>query len=152
RSFDDAPAAVPPSALAERRYRIAQDARFRLGRASGHARLSAVTRRRSRMALPRDRDRHARLHLLIRGTAPMSNAYAPVVVTHEEKVRFAVHIGNHRIITAQPLSNGGEDAGPGPLDFLSASLGACVAFYVKQFCAAREIPHDKLRVEVRYHK
>ena len=82
----------------------------------------------------------------------MSNAHAPVVVTHEEKVRFAVHIGNHRIITDQPLSNGGEDAGPGPLDFLSASLGACVAFYVKQFCAAREIPHEGLRVEVRYHK
>jgi len=82
----------------------------------------------------------------------MSNAHGPVVVTHEEKVKFAVQIGNHRIISDQPRSNGGEDAGPGPLDFLAASLGACVAFYVTQFCAAREIPHEGLRVEVRYHK
>jgi uncharacterized OsmC-like protein len=82
----------------------------------------------------------------------MSNAHTPVVVTHEEKVKFAVQIGNHRITTDQPRSNGGDDAGPGPLDFLSASLGACVAFYVVQFCAARDIPHDGLRVEVRYHK
>lgn len=82
----------------------------------------------------------------------MSESHPPVVVTHDANRRFLIQIGDHRILSDQPRSNGGEDAGPAPLDFLSAALGACVAFYVEQFCAARSIAHDGLRVEVRYHK
>jgi putative redox protein len=82
----------------------------------------------------------------------MSQPHPPVVVTHQDNLRFTVQIGRHRLTTDQPISTGGEDAGPAPLDFLAASLGACVAFYVQQACAAREIPHEGLRVEVRYHK
>jgi len=82
----------------------------------------------------------------------MSQSYSPVVVTHQDNRKFTVQIGRHRLTTDQPVSSGGEDAGPAPLDFLAASLGACLAFYVHQFCAAREISHEGLRVEVRYHK
>jgi putative redox protein len=76
----------------------------------------------------------------------------PIVVTHDDKLKFTIEIGRHRITTDQPLAGGGDDAGPAPLDFLGASLGACVAFYVEQFCVSRAIAHDELRVEVRYHK
>src|SRR5262245_4584273 len=79
-------------------------------------------------------------------------SHNPIVVTHDDKLKFTIEIGRHRLTTDQPVSGGGEDAGPAPLDFLGASLGACVAFYVQQFCASREISHDGLRVEVRYHK
>src|SRR5262245_30646924 len=79
-------------------------------------------------------------------------SHSPVVVTHDDRLKFTIEIGRHRLTTDQPVAGGGEDAGPAPLDFLAASLGACVAFYVQQFCASREIPHDGLRVEVRYHK
>ena len=36
-----------------------------------------------------------------------------------------------------------------PLELLGASLGTCVALYVQQFCEARNLPHEGLRVEVR---
>ena len=79
-------------------------------------------------------------------------SHTPIVVTHDDKLRFTIEIGRHRITTDQPVTGGGEDAGPAPLDFLGASLGACVAFYVQQFCTSRGISQDGLRVEVRYHK
>ena len=82
----------------------------------------------------------------------MLKSHSPVIVTHQDNLKFTVQIGRHRLTTDQPKSNGGEDAGPAPLDFLAASLGACVAFYVQQFCVAREISHEGLRIEVRYHK
>ena len=82
----------------------------------------------------------------------MSQSHSPIVVTHDDKLQFTIEIGRHRITTDQPVTGGGEDAGPAPLDFLGASLGACVAFYVQQFCTSRGISQDGLHVEVRYHK
>ena len=74
-----------------------------------------------------------------------------VVVTHEDMHRFTAEIGPHRITVDQPRRAGGEDAGPGPLELLGASIGACVAFYVRQFCVARALPCDGMRVEVATH-
>jgi putative redox protein len=82
----------------------------------------------------------------------MSQSHFPVVVAHQDNLKFTVQIGRHQLTTDQPVSSGGDDAGPAPLDFLAASLGACVSFYVQQFCVSREISHEGLRVEVRYHK
>jgi uncharacterized OsmC-like protein len=73
---------------------------------------------------------------------------APIVVTHEQGVRFAPQIGSHRIVVDQPVRGGGEDSGPSPIELLGTALGTCVALYVQQFCHARELPYDGLRVEV----
>jgi putative redox protein len=77
--------------------------------------------------------------------------HAPIVVTHDSGVRFTATIREHRIIVDQPVRGGGEDAGPSPIELLGASLGTCIALYVQQFCAARNLPHDGLRVEVVQH-
>jgi uncharacterized OsmC-like protein len=76
---------------------------------------------------------------------------APIVVTHEEGVRFVAQIRSHRVVIDQPLRAGGADDGPSPLELLGAALGSCVALYVQQFCHARELPYDGLRVEVEQH-
>jgi uncharacterized OsmC-like protein len=73
---------------------------------------------------------------------------SPIVVTHEGGVKFAAQIRSHRIVVDQPPRGGGEDGGPSPIELLGASLGTCVALYVQQFCQARGIPHDGMRVEV----
>jgi putative redox protein len=78
------------------------------------------------------------------GQSPRS----PIVVTHEGGVKFAAQIRSHRIVVDQPVRGGGEDSGPAPLELLGASLGTCVALFVQQFCQARAIPHDGMRVEV----
>jgi putative redox protein len=72
----------------------------------------------------------------------------PMVITHEGGLRFAAQIRSHRVVVDQPRSAGGADEGPMPLELLGVSLGTCVALYVQQFCAARHIPTDGLRVEV----
>lgn len=81
----------------------------------------------------------------------MSSTHAPIVVTHAEGLQFTVDIGEHRLTVDQPVRSGGENAGPGPLDLLGASLGACVAFYVHQFCKARALPYEGIRIEVTPH-
>lgn len=75
----------------------------------------------------------------------------PMVVTHEGGVKFAIQIRQHRITVDQPVRGGGEDAAPMPLELLGASLGSCVALYVQQFCHARSLPYQGMRVEVQPH-
>ena len=79
---------------------------------------------------------------------PVQAQRAPIVVTHDGGVRFAAQVRSHRIVVDQPLRGGGEDSGPSPIELLGAALGTCVALYVQQFCHARELPYDGLRVEV----
>jgi putative redox protein len=70
-----------------------------------------------------------------------------MVVTHEGGVKFATQIRGHRLIVDQPLGVG-ADEGPTPIELLGASLGACVALYVQQFCETRGLPYEGMTVEV----
>lgn len=79
-------------------------------------------------------------------SAPTSRP--PMVITHEGGLQFAAQIRQHRLLVDQPVSAGGEDAAPMPLELLGASLGTCVALYVQQFCHARGLPYEGMRVEV----
>lgn len=72
---------------------------------------------------------------------------APMVITHEGGLKFAAQIRSHRLIVDQPAGVG-EDAGPMPLELIGASLGTCIALYVQQFCAARGLPCEGMRVEL----
>lgn len=74
------------------------------------------------------------------------------VVTHEGGVRFAAQVRSHRVFVDQPRHGGGDDTAPSPIELLSVSLGTCVAFYVQQFCAARGLPYEGMRVEVESHR
>jgi uncharacterized OsmC-like protein len=74
----------------------------------------------------------------------------PIVVTHEGGVRFAAQIRSHTIFTDQTLRGGGNDSAPTPVELLGASLGSCIAFYIQQFCFARELPFEGMRVEVEF--
>jgi len=82
-----------------------------------------------------------------------SSAFAPTIVTHLDGVRFDAQIRGHHLTLDQPLGvGGGGDHGPTPLELLGAAIGGCVALYVKQFCQARAIPYEGIRVEVRENK
>lgn len=76
------------------------------------------------------------------------NARPPIVIRHEGGMRFAAQVRTHQIVTDQPLRTGGTDSGPSPVELLGASLGSCIAFYVQQFCHARALPYEGMRVEV----
>ena len=71
-----------------------------------------------------------------------------VKVTWDGDVRFTADIRGHKVHVDQPRQGGGADSAPGPLELLPASLGTCVAFFVKQFLAARDVDPTGLEVEV----
>src|SRR5215471_8718258 len=77
-----------------------------------------------------------------------SHAPQPIVVTHDGGVRFAAQIRSHQVFVDQTRRGGGEDAAPAPIELLGAALGTCVAYYVQQFCHARGLPYEGMRVEV----
>ena len=72
----------------------------------------------------------------------------PIVVTHEGGMRFAAQVRSHRVLVDQPPYAGGMDTAPMPVELLGVSLGTCIALYVQQFCQARGITTEGLRVEV----
>lgn len=73
-------------------------------------------------------------------------------ITHEGGLAFAANVRGHQLLTDQPVSAGGEDRGPTPLELIGAALGTCIALYISQFCAAREISPAGLAVDVTGHK
>lgn len=74
----------------------------------------------------------------------------PIVVSHEGGLRFVAKIRSLEVATDQPASAGGADSAPTPLELMAAALGSCIAFYVQQFCAVRDLPYEGLSVETRY--
>jgi putative redox protein len=71
-----------------------------------------------------------------------------VKVTWDGGVRFTADVRGHKVHVDQPAQGGGEDTAPSPLELLPASLGTCIAFFVKQFLAARGLDATGLEVEV----
>ena len=69
-------------------------------------------------------------------------------ITHEGGLAFSASVRGHRILTDQPLAAGGQDSAASPLELLGAALGTCIGLYVTQFCNARDLSTDGLRVEV----
>ena len=67
-------------------------------------------------------------------------------ITFEGGKVVTAHTRGHRIITDQPLDNGGGNEGPTPFDLYLASIGTCAGVYVKSFCDNRKIPTDNIRI------
>ncbi len=54
--------------------------------------------------------------------------------------KFETIVGRHRIVTDQPVSGGGTDAGPSPPELLLTSLGACAGHYAAEYLNTRSLP------------
>lgn len=63
------------------------------------------------------------------------------------KLQYIIDIGQHHLLTDEPVEFGGEDTGPAPHDLLAASLGACTALTVTLY--ARHKNFDLQDVQVR---
>ena len=58
--------------------------------------------------------------------------------------------GRHTIVTDEPESLGGADAGPAPHELLPASLAGCVGTMIARFAQLRGWPLGELVVDVDY--
>jgi uncharacterized OsmC-like protein len=75
-----------------------------------------------------------------------------MTIHHLGDVRFEVSARGHRVICDQPRSNGGEDVGMSPPEFLLASLGTCAGYYAVQYLKTRNLPLEGLAVRVEAEK
>ena len=58
--------------------------------------------------------------------------------------------GRHTIVTDEPTSLGGTDAGPAPHELLAAALASCVSTMIVLYARRRHWELGDVRVEVRY--
>lgn len=70
-----------------------------------------------------------------------------LTVSYHGGTRYDIMSGKHRIITDQPVEDGGHDAGMSPVELFAGSVASCVGYFVGQFCARHGIPRDGLIVD-----
>ena len=77
-----------------------------------------------------------------------------VVVAENGQGRYQqeVRIGQHRLLADEPLSVGGDDAGPAPFDFLMSGLGACTSMTLRMYAERKGLPLTRVSVALRHDK
>ncbi len=58
----------------------------------------------------------------------------------------------HSLLTDEPKSAGGLDAGLNPYELLLASLGACTSMTLRMYAQRKQWPLEKISVQLRHHK
>lgn len=71
-------------------------------------------------------------------------------VAYHGGARYDITSGKHRIVTDQPVVDGGQDAGMSPVELFVGSIAGCVGFFVGRFCARHEIPREGLTVDAEW--
>ncbi|MBC8048720.1 MAG: alpha/beta fold hydrolase [Chitinophagales bacterium] len=84
----------------------------------------------------------------------LESAADAVTVTETRRGKFQqeVRVGAHRFIADEPASAGGNDTGPTPYDLLAAALGACTAMTLRVYAEFKNLPLDRVQVNVRHNK
>src|SRR5688572_11543594 len=82
------------------------------------------------------------------------NADGRVIVEESLEGRYqqSVRAGRHTLTADEPIASGGDDAGPGPYDFILIGLGACKSMTVRMYAELKKIPLQRVRVELSHQK
>ena len=74
------------------------------------------------------------------------------VTTGAGKLSQDIVVGPHRLVADEPVSAGGDDAGPAPHDFLLAALGSCTAMTVQMYAGRKGWPLEGVEVALQQAK
>ena len=72
--------------------------------------------------------------------------------TRDSKFQQTISTGPHRLLADEPVAAGGEDSGPGPYDFLLASLGACTSMTMRMYADRKSLPLERVTVTLKHQK
>lgn len=73
-----------------------------------------------------------------------------VAVTSQTNLRNEVSYGpGHSFITDEPISAGGEDAGPDPYTLLLAALGSCISMTIHLYARRKQWVVESVTVRLR---
>jgi len=76
-----------------------------------------------------------------------------VIVTSLANLQNEVRYGaGHVLLTDEPLSAGGEDAGPDPYTLLLAALGSCISMTTMLYARRKAWPVERVRVHLRQQR
>ena len=76
-----------------------------------------------------------------------------VVVTSQTNLRNEVRYGEGQsFITDEPVSAGGEDAGPDPYTLLLAALGSCISMTLMMYARRKQWPLESVEVRLRQNR
>lgn len=73
-----------------------------------------------------------------------------LTVAYHGGMRHDITSGSHRVVTDQPVEDGGHNAGMSPVELFVGSVASCVGYFVGQFCVRHQIPSDGLRVDAEW--
>ena len=73
-----------------------------------------------------------------------------LTVSFHGGTRYDIVSGQHRVITDQPVEDGGQDAAMSPVELFVGSVASCVAYFVGQFCGRHGISRDGLTVDAEW--
>jgi uncharacterized OsmC-like protein len=75
-----------------------------------------------------------------------------VIVSSSQNLQNEVRYDGHKFITDEPLSAGGDDAGPDPYTLILAALGSCISMTVKLYAKRKGWPLKRVVVRLRQQR
>ena len=73
-----------------------------------------------------------------------------LIVSYHGGARYDITSGKHRVVTDQPVEDGGQDAGMSPVELFVGSLASCVSYFVGRYCDRHQISTKGLSVEAEW--
>ncbi|MFO0700823.1 MAG: OsmC family protein [Nitrospira sp.] len=73
-----------------------------------------------------------------------------LVATFHGGTRYDITSGKHRIVTDQPVEDGGQDAGMSPVELYVGSVASCIGYFVGQFCGRHGISQEGLSINAEW--
>ena len=84
--------------------------------------------------------------------AALPDGVVEVSETRGGRLVQRVRAGRHLLVADEPVAAGGQDAGPGPYDYLLAALGACTSMTMRLYAERKRINVDRFSIRLSHRK